>query len=36
MVTLAIGLASMFVFLGLAMTWYAREQRRRAGETKEG
>jgi hypothetical protein len=34
MVTLGIGLASMFLVLGLAMTWYAREQRRRADETK--
>jgi hypothetical protein len=35
MITLAVGLASMIGFLALTMTWYVREQRRRASETKE-
>jgi hypothetical protein len=35
MATLAVGLASMFLFLAVTLTWYAREQRRRAAETKE-
>jgi hypothetical protein len=35
MVELVAGFGSMLLFLGAAMTWYAREQRRRADKMKE-